>query len=101
MLIKKPHPFVGRPAFPIDLSAYLNSRQQIEDFSKECWEMGIRYLGLCCGNRAHYTRTMAEAIGRTPPASRYSPDMALHYSRRNFGKNVQQQKWFQEKYLVN
>ena len=43
--------------------------------------MGIQYLGLCCGNQAHYMRTMAETLGRSPPASKYSPDMTLHFSR--------------------
>ena len=42
--------------------------------------MGIQYLGLCCGNQAHYMRTMAETLGRSPPASKYSPDMTQHFS---------------------
>ena len=92
--------YVGRPAFPNDLAPHLVSRRQVEDFSKACWEMGIRYLGVCCGNRSCYIRTMAEAVGRTPPGSLYSPNMKLHYSRRNFGKNKQQQKWYEEKYMV-
>ena len=35
-------------------------------------------LGLCCGAGPHHVRSLAEAIGRTPPASRYSPDMSKH-----------------------
>jgi hypothetical protein len=42
--------------------------------------MGVLYMGLCCGNRAFFTRSMAEALGRRPPASRYSPDMSKHFS---------------------
>ena len=37
-----------------------------------------RYLGLCCGAAPHHIRAMAEAMGRRPPASRYSPDMSKH-----------------------
>ena len=33
------------------------------------------------GNRASYTRSMAEALGRSPPASKYSPDMSQHISQ--------------------
>ena len=38
----------------------------------------MRYLGVCCGAGPHHIRSMAEALGRTPPASRYSPDMSKH-----------------------
>ena len=40
--------------------------------------LGIRYLGVCCGAGPHHIRAMAEALGRQPPASRYSPDMTRH-----------------------
>ena len=41
-------------------------------------ELGVTYLGVCCGAGPHHIRAVAEAIGRTPPASRYSPDMSKH-----------------------
>ena len=40
--------------------------------------MDVRYLGVCCGAGPHHIRSIAEALGRTPPASRYSPDMSRH-----------------------
>ncbi len=40
--------------------------------------MGVRYIGLCCGNAPHHIRAVAEALGRTVPGSRYSPDMSKH-----------------------
>ena len=38
----------------------------------------VSYLGLCCGGAPHFVRSLAEALGRTPPASRYSADMSKH-----------------------
>jgi betaine-homocysteine S-methyltransferase len=38
----------------------------------------VRYLGVCCGAAPHHIRAVAEAAGKTPPASRYSPDMSKH-----------------------
>jgi hypothetical protein len=35
----------------------------------------VRYIGVGCGTGL---RPVAEALGRTPPARRYSPDMARH-----------------------
>ena len=38
----------------------------------------MTYLGVCCGAAPHHIRAVAEAIGRRPPASRYSADMSRH-----------------------
>jgi betaine-homocysteine S-methyltransferase len=69
----------GRP-FPTALEPLLCNRYEIADFAREAYALGVRYLGVCCGNAPHYTRAVAEAIGRTPPASRYSPDMSKHFA---------------------
>ena len=50
------------------------------DFARQCHELGLRYFGGCCGTGPHHIRAMAEAIGRAPAASRYSPDMSKHYA---------------------
>jgi betaine-homocysteine S-methyltransferase len=50
----------------------------VAEFAREALGIGVSYLGLCCGAAPHHIRAMAEAIGRTPPASRYSPDMSKH-----------------------
>ena len=50
----------------------------IAEFGREALELGVRYLGVCCGAGPHHVRSLAEALGRTPPASRYSPDMSKH-----------------------
>jgi betaine-homocysteine S-methyltransferase len=72
-----PHPPGGR-AFPTALDPFLCNRYEIADFAAAALELGVRYLGLCCGAGPHHIRTMAEALGRRPPASRYSPDMDRH-----------------------
>jgi betaine-homocysteine S-methyltransferase len=65
-------------AFPTGLDAYLCSRDTMADFARRAHDMGIRYVGACCGTGPHHVRAMAEALGRTPPASRYSPDISKH-----------------------
>jgi betaine-homocysteine S-methyltransferase len=65
-------------AFPTALDPLACNRYEIADFAREADAIGVRYLGICCGNAPHLTRSLAEALGRTPPASRYSPDMSKH-----------------------
>lgn len=67
----------GRP-FPTALDPFTCTRYEIADFGREAYEAGIRYLGVCCGAGPHHIRSLAESIGRTPPASRYSADMSKH-----------------------
>jgi betaine-homocysteine S-methyltransferase len=67
----------GRP-FPTALDPFVCSRYEMADFARRADERGIRYIGVCCGAGPHHIRAVAEALGRTPPASRYSADMSKH-----------------------
>ncbi|XP_078341374.1 S-methylmethionine--homocysteine S-methyltransferase BHMT2-like [Crassostrea virginica] len=72
-------PETGKQAFPADLPAFACSRTQIAEFAQEAKEVGVQYVGLCCGNASHYIRVVAEEYGRRPPASKFSPDMSEHF----------------------
>jgi betaine-homocysteine S-methyltransferase len=65
-------------AFPVGLDPFVCTRQEIFDFGKEAYALGIHYLGVCCGAGPHHIRALAESLGRRPPASRYSVDMSRH-----------------------
>lgn len=65
-------------AFPLSLDPFLLTRYEMADFAVKARDMGINYIGICCGAGPHHVRAMAEALGRTPPAGKYSPDMSLH-----------------------
>jgi betaine-homocysteine S-methyltransferase len=65
-------------AFPVGLDPFVCTRQEIFDFGKEAYALGIHYLGVCCGAGPHHIRALAEGLGRKPPASRYSVDMSKH-----------------------
>jgi betaine-homocysteine S-methyltransferase len=67
----------GRP-FPTALDPFTCTRYEIADFAIAAHELGVGYLGVCCGAAPHHIRAMAEALGRTPPASRYTADMSKH-----------------------
>ena len=71
-------PGPDRRAFPDALDGLACTRYEIADFGREAYELGVTYLGVCCGAGPHHIRGLAEALGRTPPASRYSADMSKH-----------------------
>ena len=64
--------------FPVALDPFTCNRFEIAEFAKEAYAVGARYIGLCCGAMPHHVRSVAEALGRRPSASRYSADMSKH-----------------------
>jgi betaine-homocysteine S-methyltransferase len=73
--VPSPH---GR-TFPTALDPLYCNRYEIRKFAEDAWNSNIRYLGVCCGAAPIHIREVAEAMGRTPPASRYSENMQKHF----------------------
>lgn len=65
-------------SFPTALDPFTCTRYEIAEFAKTARALGVDYLGVCCGAAPHHIRSMAEALGRSPAASRYSADMSKH-----------------------
>jgi betaine-homocysteine S-methyltransferase len=68
----------GERAFPVALDPFTCTRFEMAQFAVVARELGVDYVGICCGAGPHHVRAMAEALGREVPASRYSPSMDLH-----------------------
>jgi betaine-homocysteine S-methyltransferase len=68
----------GRRLFPIQLEPFQCTRLEMAEFARRAREIGVDYIGICCGGGPHHVRAMAEALGRDTPASRYSPALELH-----------------------
>ena len=68
----------GERAFPIALDPFVCTRFEMASFALTARELGVDYVGICCGAGPHHVRAMAEALGREVPAGKYSPSMELH-----------------------
>ena len=65
--------------FPTALDPLYCNRYEIKKFAEEAYNLGIKYLGVCCGAAPMHIREVAEAIGRVVPASRYREKMSNHF----------------------
>ncbi len=72
------HCLPGEMPFPVALDPFTCNRFELAEFAKAAYALGVRYIGVCCGAMPHHIRSVAEALGRRPPASRYSVDMSKH-----------------------
>jgi betaine-homocysteine S-methyltransferase len=66
------------PAFPVSLEPFQLTRYEMADYAVKARDIGVNYIGICCGAGPHHVRAMAEALGRKPLAGKYTPDMSLH-----------------------
>jgi betaine-homocysteine S-methyltransferase len=64
--------------FPLALEPFGCTRFEMASFAAAARELGVNYVGVCCGGAPHHVRAMAEALGREVPASKYSPALELH-----------------------
>ena len=65
-------------AFPLALEPFGCTRFEMADFARAARDLGVNYVGICCGAGPHHVRAMAEALGREVPAGKYSPALELH-----------------------
>lgn len=65
--------------FPTALDPLYHNRYELADWAKEAHDLGINYIGLCCGASPAMLRAVAEAVGVETINSKYSPDMHKHF----------------------
>ena len=70
--------FTQLAEFPLALDPLTLTRDEMAAYARRAREMGINYIGSCCGSVAHHVRAMAEARGMRPPASAKSADLGRH-----------------------
>lgn len=58
--------------YPDNLDCVRCSRVDVRQFAEDAKQLGIQYIGLCCGNSPNLTREIAEVYDKNPPASKYS-----------------------------
>jgi betaine-homocysteine S-methyltransferase len=62
--------FTSLPEFPYALDPLQLNRKEMGDYAKRAKEIGINYIGSCCGSVASHVREMAKALGKLPPDTR-------------------------------
>merc|ERR1712084_96585 len=54
--------FIDLPDFPFALEPRVMSRWEIQKFTHHAWDMGVRFIGGCCGFEAYHVRAMVQAL---------------------------------------
>jgi betaine-homocysteine S-methyltransferase len=62
--------FTSLPEFPTALDPLQLTRREMAEYATHAHEIGINYIGACCGAVASHIREMARALGKVPPDAR-------------------------------
>ena len=66
--------FTGTGAFPDRLEPTRMTRYQMGEFAIKARDMGVNYIGSCCGSGAVHVREMARALGKLSDEANWTPD---------------------------
>lgn len=83
--------FTGTPAFPDRLEPTQLTRYEMADFARKAKEMGVNYIGSCCGSIACHVREMARALGKyqEQPVWKAKPDSPMSETEFNWERRQQ------------
>lgn len=78
--------FIDLPEFPFALEPRVCTRWEMQKYAREAYEMGILFIGGCCGFLPYHIRAIAEELaqerGRLPPASQkhgtWGSELSMH-----------------------
>ena len=73
------------------------NRYEIGKFAKEAFDLGINYLGVCCGANPMLIREVAEAVGLKVLATKYKEKMSSHFLFGTHERIPQHQKDYTDK----
>jgi betaine-homocysteine S-methyltransferase len=62
--------FTSLPEFPVSLDPLQMTRQAMAAYALKARDMGINYIGACCGSTASHIREMARVLGKLPDDTR-------------------------------
>ena len=76
--------FTGSPAFPDRLEPTRLTRYEMANFARRAAELGVNYIGGCCGSGAQHIREMARALGKHDAATEWEADPSRPMSDTEF-----------------
>merc|ERR1719150_683532 len=103
--------FIDLPEFPFALEPRVLTRWEMQKYARMAWDMGVRYIGGCCGFEPYHIRAVVEELEPERPRNAHqalgartgiqgllerdqaghgSPRVAVHYAGRRLGSHAGQ-----------
>lgn len=76
--------FTASKAFPFETETLMLSRQEMAQYAHQARDLGINFIGSCCGSIPVHVREMARALGKRPPDKAWRLDYSKPMSAFEF-----------------
>jgi betaine-homocysteine S-methyltransferase len=83
--------FTGTSAFPDRLEPTQLTRHEFGEFARRARELGVNYIGGCCGAMGSHVREMARALGKHHGETvwRPNPEAPMSETEKHWGRRLQ------------
>ena len=78
--------FTGNPGFPDRLEPNQLTRYELGEFAATARDLGVNYIGGCCGCKATHMREMAKALGKYEQEDRWDPRAGTPMSETEYSR---------------
>ncbi len=76
--------FTASKAFPFETETLMLSRREMGQYARQAKDLGINFIGSCCGSIPVHVREMARALGKRPPDKAWRLDYSKPMSAFEF-----------------
>ncbi|MEK6986490.1 MAG: homocysteine S-methyltransferase family protein, partial [Candidatus Thermoplasmatota archaeon] len=76
--------FTASKAFPFETETLMLSRREMAQYARAARDLGINFIGSCCGSIPVHVREMARALGKRPPDKAWRLDYSKPMSAFEF-----------------
>ncbi|KAI8479601.1 hypothetical protein Bbelb_390450 [Branchiostoma belcheri] len=83
--------FIDLPEFPFALEPRVCSRWEIQKFAREAYELGIRYIGGCCGFEPYHIRAVSEELSKERGG--FMPEGSQKHDQWGLGLRLHTKPW--------
>ncbi|KAM9102147.1 S-methylmethionine--homocysteine S-methyltransferase BHMT2 [Sarcophilus harrisii] len=82
--------FVDLPQYPFGLEPRVATRWDIQKYAREAYNLGVRYIGGCCGFEPYHIRAIAEELA---PERGFLPDASEKHDSWGSGLSMHTKPW--------
>ena len=91
--------FIDLPEFPFGLEPRIMTRWDMHEYAREAWNLGVRYIGGCCGFEAYHIRAVCEELV-TERGGRLGVGSTEKHDMWGGGLKIHTKPWVRARYLV-
>lgn len=72
----------------------MSTRGEIREFGVKAKELGVQFVGLCCGSSPYLLRSLCNGLGKQCRSDSYNIDISAHFKFGDNALEINQENYF-------